>query len=82
MTDGAHGHLFEVTRPGEIVWEYVSPFSFASQFGPTPAIFRAHRYASDHPALAGRDLDPARHEELNRRIAAGETFLEGTDDPV
>ncbi len=81
VTDGAHGHLFEVTRSGETVWEYLSPFSFVSQFGPTPAIFRAHRYAAEHPALAARDLDPARHEELNRRIAAGETFTEGTDEP-
>ena len=76
ITDGAHGHLFEVTSAGETVWEYLSPFSFASRFGVTPSIFRAHRYAADHPALAGRDLDPADHDELNRRIAAGESFFE------
>jgi hypothetical protein len=30
------------------------------------AVFRAHRYAADHPALRGRDLDPSRYTDLNR----------------
>ena len=33
------------------------------------AVFRAHRYAADHPALRGRDLNPDRHSNLNRLYA-------------
>jgi hypothetical protein len=32
-------------------------------------VFRAHRYGADHPAFAGRDLDPARYANLNRQYA-------------
>ncbi len=72
ITEGATGRLFEVTPEGETVWEYVSPFVLESRFGPTPAVFRAHRYASDDPRLSGRDLDPAPWADLTRRIAARE----------
>jgi hypothetical protein len=59
-------HLFEVTPTGEIVWEYIWPFSS----NPTPInvitdndfntnnIFRHYRYGVDYPGLAGRDLTP------------------------
>jgi hypothetical protein len=33
------------------------------------AMFRAHRYGPDHPALAGQDLDPDRYANLNRLYA-------------
>lgn len=70
ITEGATGRLFQVTPAGETVWEYVSPFTLIDpRFGPTPAIFRAHHYAPDAAALAGRDLAPGRFEELERRIA-------------
>jgi hypothetical protein len=29
-------------------------------------VFRSYRYELDDPALAGRELDPARYRELNR----------------
>ena len=31
-------------------------------------LWRAHRYSADHAALAGRDLDPARHRALNAQF--------------
>ncbi len=72
VTEGATGRLFEITPDRETVWEYVSPFTLVDKrFGPTPAVFRAHRYAPEHPAVAGRDLLPGRFEALERRIAAG-----------
>jgi outer membrane protein assembly factor BamB len=52
ITNGAFGHLFEITPEGEIVWSYLSPHFFESPFGSTPAIFRAHRYAADDPRCA------------------------------
>ena len=71
VTEGATGRLFEVTPAGETVWEYVSPFTLIDpRFGPTPAVFRAHRYDVDDARFAGRDLQPGRFEELERRIGA------------
>ena len=70
ITEGATGRLFEVTPEGETVWEYVSGLISEGRFGPTPAIFRAHRYALDDARLAGRELDPARHAEATRAVAA------------
>jgi len=51
VCEGATGRLLEVTKKGEIVWEYVNPDQ--------KAIFRAYRYTPDSPALAGRTLSPA-----------------------
>ncbi len=72
VTEGATGRIFEVTPARDTVWEYVSPFTLVDRrFGPTPAVFRAHRYTAESPELSGRDLRPGRYEELERRIAAG-----------
>jgi hypothetical protein len=72
ITEGATGRLFEVTPGGETVWEYVSPFVVKSKFGPTPAVFRAHRYGHDDPRIAGRKFDPEPYAELTQRIAGRE----------
>ena len=60
--------MLEATRESEIVWEYISPFftqgARAAGGGALDAsntVFRAHRYAPDHPALQGRDLAPGRY---------------------
>ena len=69
ITEGASGRLFEVTPANRGVWEYINPFFDNGQQGFTNGVFRAHRYGPGHPALAGRDLDPARHANLNRLFA-------------
>ena len=69
ICEGAHGRIFEVTPTGQIVWEYISPFFEADRNGSqSNATFRAHRYAPDYPAFAGRDLDPVAHANLNRLL--------------
>lgn len=67
---GVTGHLFEVTPAGETVWQYVNPMVRGGVLaqGEVPgkdhrghlwnAVFKAHRYAPDYPAFAGRDLIP------------------------
>jgi hypothetical protein len=61
VCSGPAGRIFEVTRGGEIVWEYENPFSGDA---PNPAadpprsVFRATIVPPDHPALAGRSLAP------------------------
>jgi hypothetical protein len=62
---GVHGHLFEVTPAGEVVWEYRNPYSGdaigwmppEAKLLPYP-LFRARKIPADHPGLAGRDLRP------------------------
>ena len=66
ITEGNTGRIFEVTPASEVVWEYSSPFFADGQQGVANRVFRAHRYGPDHPALAGRDLDPSRYANLNR----------------
>ncbi len=69
IDSGASGTIFEVTRDGQVVWEYVNPVTDGGILGSmdipgpqgpgqTNSIFRATRYGRDHPAFAGRDLTP------------------------
>jgi len=58
ICEGLWGRLFEVAPDGEIVWEYVSPFTTRRESGPSvgdqSTVFRAYRYAADGPELRGR----------------------------
>jgi hypothetical protein len=56
ICEGCHGRIFEVTREGEVVWEYVSSHFF-SEPGPPGLnnwVFRAFRYTPDEISLARR----------------------------
>lgn len=61
ITEGADGRLFEVTRDGDIVWEYVSPY-FSEQPGRTNRVYRAYRLPYDWvpqlPRPVERDVVP------------------------
>ena len=66
ICEGSAGRIFEATRSGEVVWEWQSPFYTERLSGGSGVyIFRAHRYALDHPAFAGRELSPMRHRKTN-----------------
>lgn len=72
VCEGTSGRLFEVNRSHEVVWEWINPFVNNDPEGnPVVSIYRAHRYGPDHPALAGRDLDPDRFGNLNRLNGLG-----------
>ena len=45
ITEGSDGRLFEVTAEGEVVWEYLSPYSFKKQ--KMSQIYRAYRVPYD-----------------------------------
>lgn len=67
VCEGTSGRLFETNRNRQVVWEWINPFLNNNKRGePTVSIYRAHRYSADHPALEGKDLDPARFANLNR----------------
>lgn len=73
ICEGAPGRVFEVTSKGEVVWEWVNPFSFRMPNGNmNPNLFRAHRYGADHPALRDRELDPRKHAATNRMYGLGD----------
>lgn len=66
---GTGGEIFEVTRAGEVVWEYRNPFwgDVRNVDGSLPqpriderpfTVYRATRIPADHPGLAGRTLAP------------------------
>ncbi|MBK9383761.1 MAG: aryl-sulfate sulfotransferase [Planctomycetes bacterium] len=60
ICEGARGRVLEVTRAGEIVWDYYNPLGGdvepKEQQGKAPphALFRATRLPKGHPGLAGR----------------------------
>jgi hypothetical protein len=56
ICEGVHGRIFEVTRAGETVWEYVSPHFFveAGRPGLNNWVFRAFRYTPEEIAAARR----------------------------
>ncbi len=57
ICSGAPGRIFEVTRGGEIVWEYLNPyggdFEAPDHAGKAPplSLYRVARYAPDHAGL-------------------------------
>ena len=59
ITEASFGRFFEVTKEGEIVWEYVNPFFGKPLFGgregsESNQVFRAYRYSEDETARFGR----------------------------
>jgi hypothetical protein len=67
ICEGTAGRVFEVTRSGEVVWEWWNPVYNTRPNGDTMGwLFRAYRYSPDHPAFAGRDLDADTLGDLNR----------------
>jgi len=79
ISEGMKGRIFEITKEGEIVWEFINPF-----YAPHPgqisrvtkhptitwkysnAIFRAYRYLPDYPGLKGKELNPEKIAWVNR----------------
>ena len=67
VCEGTSGRLFEVNRNHQVVWEWINPFLNNNKRGePTVSIYRSHRYAPDHPALADKELAPDRFRNLNQ----------------
>lgn len=55
ICEGQWGRLFEVTREGDIVWEYVNPFMGRDHQGdPSNEVFRAYRYATNSSQIRNR----------------------------
>ena len=55
ICEGMWGRIFEITRNGEIVWEYISPYDYIKpEYGTINWIYRAYRYAADSPQIQNR----------------------------
>ena len=66
VTEGAAGRLFEIDGRRNVVWEWISPFQVTQRGDVCNWVFRAWRYSSDYPGLAGRSLDAGDHADFNR----------------
>ena len=73
ITDGDAERIFEVTREGETVWEFVNP-----ELG-YDLVYRAYRYAPDYPGLRGLDLTPY-YQTAYRTVVAGEPVARSVFD--
>jgi hypothetical protein len=69
ICSGKGGNLFEITRAGQMVWQYINPIAASgilSQGDEIPVarnmtlnlVFKAHRYPPDYPAFIGKTLTP------------------------
>jgi hypothetical protein len=71
VDSGPHGHFFEVTKEGEVVWEYINPVGDQTRGdygiykimtdragGGFNSVFRCVRYSPEYPGLIGKDLTP------------------------
>ena len=67
ICEGESGRVLEVTRDGEICWEWVSPFVHNFKGVDVVMLFRAHRYAPDGPELTGKSIEDSGLQELNDR---------------
>ena len=56
INEASFGRLFEVTKEGEIVWEYANPFFGGRSNAETNEIFRAYRYSPEEIARAERTV--------------------------
>ena len=67
ICEGTGGRVFEISRTGEVVWEWISPFLHEmTDFGLISWLYRAYRYELGHPAFVGRNLDEVNFAELNK----------------
>ncbi len=89
---GARGTIFEVTPAGKTVWKYVNPMTSNGPVrqgelagrggGPANHVYRAYRYAPDHPGLQGLDLTPGEPIELYSTVRPTRTKTMSVSDWV
>jgi hypothetical protein len=64
VTSTNWGHIFEINRKKEVVWEYINPINakgsncVRDDFDVTFEVHRSYRYAPDYPGLKGKNLTP------------------------
>ena len=93
IDSGPHGHFFEVTEEGEVVWEYISPVGDRTQgdYGIYKimtdragagfnSVFRCHRYGPDYPGLAGKKLtQKGKITEIHAKEPARPSYVESQE---
>lgn len=59
ICEAAAGRIFEITKVGKIVWEFINPFpsSFNPVYGHNRIIPRAYRYGPEYEGLQGKSSE-------------------------
>ena len=57
ICESSSGRFFEVTTRGEIVWQFVNPYTFKiSRYGTTNLVYKAAKYGHDHAGIKNLGL--------------------------
>jgi hypothetical protein len=59
VTEGPDGRIFEVTKEGATVWEYVNPLFTGTAARPTNSVYRAYRVPYEWIPQIGRPKETA-----------------------
>jgi len=83
ICEGPDGRIFEINSDFEIVWEYINPVKDGFPLPQGNSIFnndlfRAYRYAPNHPWLATQDLEPINPVELSPLPSDCVLFVDST----
>lgn len=66
VVESCLGRIFEVTRDGDLVWEFVNPFYSYYREQYQNYVYRAYRYGSEYTGLQGRELAPTPLDLFNQ----------------
>jgi hypothetical protein len=66
---GITGRFLEITRAGEVAWEYVVPFfGDFRDYENVNMCFRCYRYGPDFSGFADKEFNPSRYRWLNHLL--------------
>jgi hypothetical protein len=72
ICESGSGRIFEVTKEGKIVWQFISSFyEKMGRYGLTNLVYKAKRYGADDPALVRKDLSPHKYDWTLHRTTDG-----------
>lgn len=54
ICEGLNGRFLEITKTGDVVWEFVSPWFANTDKGPNNSVFRVFRYELSSPQISNR----------------------------
>jgi hypothetical protein len=75
ICEGQSGRIFEVTKSGDVCWEWINPLILPFKGVLSSMLFRAHRYAADSSELKGVPIQPGKWDKLNAEMGLNAAAL-------